>query len=535
MSEGQVGSRLGKYDIRAEIGKGGMGVVYLGYDPLLDRKVAIKVLAPHLVWEPGFIERFLREARAAARLKHTGIVTIYDVGQEANWYYIVMEYLEGQTLAQVIHGRGALPVDQTVTILRRLAEALDYAHQCGLVHRDVKPGNIIVHPSGQVTLTDFGVARAAQETRLTATGSLIGTPKYMSPEQARGEAADHRTDIYSLGVVAYELLCGQAPFESTTPHAVLYQLIYEPPPPIRSQRPELPEEVDASLAGALAKEPDARYPTAASFIDSLASALAGEGRQAAGQATVTAVPQPGRVAPSKAARVVPQATVRRVDEKWVLWAGWLLATALGWAAGWAVGAPISELIARPIGATGAMLLAETLGGAVAWGTLGLTTGVAQWLVLRRHMSSAGWWVLASVIGWALVGAVKWNTGRLTEEVLMGFIGRLEVMGLAPLVPLSGMAFGFLLDGAMGFVVGLAQWLVLRQKAERAGRWVLISAVAWGTGAIAMGLVAWAVDRPGQEVMHRLVPVIGGIVPGALLAIGLVRMIPPGRREPTLPV
>ena len=125
MSEGQVGSRLGKYDVRAELGKGGMGMVYLGYDPLLDRKVAIKVLAPHLVWEPGFIERFLREARAAARLKHAGIVTIYDVGQEANWYYIVMEYLEGQTLAQVIHGQGALPLEQTFTILRSLAEALD--------------------------------------------------------------------------------------------------------------------------------------------------------------------------------------------------------------------------------------------------------------------------------------------------------------------------------------------------------------------------------------------------------------------------
>jgi hypothetical protein len=534
MSEGQVGSRLGKYDIRAEIGKGGMGVVHLGYDPLLDRKVAIKVLAPHLVWEPGFIERFLREARAAARLKHAGIVTIYDVGQEANWYYIVMEYLEGQTLAQVIHGRGALPVDQTVTILRRLAEALDYAHQCGLVHRDVKPGNIIVHPSGQVTLTDFGVARAAQETRLTTTGALIGTPKYMSPEQARGEVADHRTDIYSLGVVAYEMLCGRAPFEATTPHAVLYQLIYEPLPPVRSRRPDLPEEVDASLARALAKEPDARYATAAGFVKSLADALAGERRQAAGQATVTAVPQPAPVAPSEPARVVPQPTGHRVDEKWVVWAGWLLATALGWAVGWAVGAPLSESVARPIGETGAMLAAETLGGAVAWGTLGLLTGVAQWLVLRRHMSNAGWWVPASAIGWAVVGSAKWSQGPLTEEVLIGVIGRLEEMRLAPLVPLLGMAVGLLLDGAMGLVVGLAQWLVLRQHIERAGRWVLISVVAWGTGAIVMGLLAWAIDRPGQEVMHRVVPVIGGIVPGALLATGLVRLMPPGRREPTLP-
>jgi predicted Ser/Thr protein kinase len=534
MSEGQVGSRLGKYDISAEIGKGGMGVVYLGYDPVLDRKVAIKVLAPHLVWEPGFIERFLREARSAARLKHAGIVTIYDVGQEANWYYIVMEYLEGQTLAQVIQGRGAFHVEQTVTILRRLAEALDYAHRSGLVHRDVKPGNIMVHPSGHVTLTDFGVARAAQETRLTTTGALIGTPKYMSPEQARGEAADHRTDIYSLGVVAYEMLCGRVPFEATTPHAVLYQLIWEPPPPVRSRRPDLPEEVDASLAGALAKEPNARYTTAAGFVESLAQALAGEGRQAAGQATVTAVPQPGPVAPSKPPRVGPQATGHRVDEKWVLWAGWLLATALGWAVGWAVGAPLSESVARPIGETGAMLAAETLGGAVAWGTLGLMTGVAQWLVLRRHMSNAGWWVPASVIGWAVAGSVRWSQAPLAEEILSGFFRTFEEMGLPWLIPLSGIAVGLLFDGVMGLVVGVAQRPVLKRHVERAGRWVLISAVAWAAGAVAMGLLAWAIDRPGQEVMYRVAPVIGGIVPGALLASGLVRLMSPDRSEPTLP-
>jgi predicted Ser/Thr protein kinase len=546
MSEGQVGSRLGKYEIRTEIGKGGMGVVYLGYDPVLDRKVAIKVLAPHLVWEPGFIERFLREARAAARLKHAGIVTIYDVGQEANWYYIVMEYLEGQTLAQVIQRRGALPLERTVTILRRLAEALDYAHQCGLVHRDVKPGNVIVHPSGQVALTDFGVARAAQETRLTTTGALIGTPKYMSPEQARGEEADHRTDIYSLGVVAYEMLCGRAPFEATTPHAVLYQLIYEPLPPVRSRRPDLPEEVDATLAAALAKEPATRYTTAAGFVDALADALAGEGRQAAGQATVaavpqvasqatvTAVPQPGPVALSEPARVVPQPTGHRVDEKWVVWVGWLLATALGWAAGWAVGAPISELVARPIGETGAMLAAETLGGAVAWGTLGLMTGVAQWLVLRRHMSNAGWWVPASVIGWAVAGSVRWSQGPLTEEILSGYFRMFEEMGLPWLIPLSAIVVGLMFDGVMGLVVGVAQRPVLKPHVERAGRWVLISAVALAAGAVAMGLLAWAIDRPGQEVMYRVAPVIGGIVPGALLASGLVRLMPPGRDEPTLP-
>ena len=237
MAKNMIGTRLGKYEIQAEIGKGGMGVVYLGYDPMLDRQVAVKVLAPHLVWEPGFVERFLREARAAARLKHASLVTIYDVGQEGDWYYFVMEYLEGQTVSQIIRQKGALTNEQVLYVLRRLADALDYAHSCGLVHRDVKPANIIVSPAGQVTLTDFGVARAAQETRLTSTGSLLGTPQYMSPEQAQGEVVGHHTDIYSLGVVAYEMLTGRAPFGATTPHAVLHQLIYDPPPPVCSRRP----------------------------------------------------------------------------------------------------------------------------------------------------------------------------------------------------------------------------------------------------------------------------------------------------------
>jgi serine/threonine-protein kinase len=369
MTNDLVGNRLGKYEIQAEIGKGGMGVVYRGYDPLLDRKVAVKVLAPHLVWEPDFIERFLREARSAARLKHAGIVTIYDVGQERNWYYIVMEYLEGHTLAQVILGRGALPPGQTITVLRPLAKALDYSHQCGLVHRDVKPGNIVVNSTGHVTLTDFGVARAAQETRLTATGALIGTPRYMSPEQARGMAVDYRTDIYSLGVVAYEMLTGQAPFTATTPHAVLHQLIYEPPPPVRSRRPDLPGNVDQALGRALAKTPEARYGTAAGFVDALERALARKARPAASRPQKAEVPESRPAPPQERPRSAPQAAGRRTDERWILWTGWLLATALGWALGWAIGAPASELLARPIGETGAMLAAETVGGAVALGTL----------------------------------------------------------------------------------------------------------------------------------------------------------------------
>lgn len=273
MTDKLSGSQLGKYQIQASLGKGGMGMVYIGYDPQLDRQVAIKVLAPHLVWEEGFVERFLREARAAARIKHANIVTVFDVGQEQDHLYFVMEYLEGQTLAAYIRQRGALPIDEVLSILHPLADALDYAHQHGLVHRDIKPGNIMIGNGLRVTLTDFGIARAAEETRLTTTGTLMGTPEYMSPEQAWGEEVGHKTDLYSLAIVAYEMLSGRVPFSGTTPHAVLYKQIHEPPPPIRDSRPDLPEGVEAVLTRALDKTPEKRYGTTQAFVDELEAAL----------------------------------------------------------------------------------------------------------------------------------------------------------------------------------------------------------------------------------------------------------------------
>jgi len=271
-----VGTRLGKYEIRTEIGRGGMGAVYKGYDPALDRYVAVKVLAPHLVWEKESVERFVREARSAAKLKHPDIVTIYDVGQEGGWYYFVMEYLEGEMLTAVIEQRGPLPSDEAVRILRPLADALDYAHHRGLVHRDIKPGNVHIGLEGHVTLTDFGIARAAQESRLTATGTIVGTPEYMSPEQVRGLTADARSDQYSLAVVAYEMLSGRVPFEADSTLALLHMVAYEPPPPIHEARADLPVGVQTVLARALAKQPGDRYATARAFVDALERAMAGE-------------------------------------------------------------------------------------------------------------------------------------------------------------------------------------------------------------------------------------------------------------------
>jgi len=273
MNRDLSGTKLGKYEVQNEIGRGGMGAVYKGYDPMLDRPVAIKVLAPHLVWEGRFVERFLREARAAARLRHPSIVTIHDVGQEGGWYYFVMEYLEGQTLTEVIQERGPLQPHEVLANLEPLAEALDYAHRRGLVHRDIKPGNIIVSPAGQVTLTDFGIVRAAQETRLTTTGTIVGTPEYMSPEQVKGLTVDARSDQDSLAVVAYEMLSGQVPFEAESTLALMHKVAYDPPPPIGQVRPELPVQVGGVLEKALAKEPGSRYATARDFFAALEQAL----------------------------------------------------------------------------------------------------------------------------------------------------------------------------------------------------------------------------------------------------------------------
>ncbi|HHE73013.1 MAG TPA: serine/threonine protein kinase, partial [Chloroflexi bacterium] len=192
----QHGSVLqNRYRILHQIGRGGMAVVYKAHQPALERYVAIKVLPQQFTFDREFVERFLREARAVARLNHPNIVTIHDVGQAGGTYYIVMEYVEESSLANLLRRQGALPPQQAAQIVAQVASALDYAHQQGFVHRDVKPSNILLGAGGVAKLTDFGIVKAAEGTRLTQTGTLLGTPEYMSPEQAKGLGVDHRTDI----------------------------------------------------------------------------------------------------------------------------------------------------------------------------------------------------------------------------------------------------------------------------------------------------------------------------------------------------
>jgi serine/threonine-protein kinase len=259
MSTPLIGQRLSKYEIQAEIGRGGMGIVYRGYDTMLQRPVAVKVLPPTFSFDQEFVARFQREAVLAANLHHPHIVTIHDVGEQAGNHYIVMELLEGETLDHWLHRYGAMTPPQAGQLLQQLASALDYAHGRGIVHRDIKPSNIMLSPDGQVKLMDFGLVRAGEGSQLTRSGVVLGTPEYMAPEQALGESVDGCADVYALGVVLYRMLTGHVPFSRSTPYAVTYAHIHEPPPPLRTLRPDLPPAVEAVVLKALAKQPAERY------------------------------------------------------------------------------------------------------------------------------------------------------------------------------------------------------------------------------------------------------------------------------------
>jgi serine/threonine-protein kinase len=258
-----------RYMIERELAQGGMAEVYLARDQLLDRPVALKALFPEYAREPSFVERFRREAQAAANLNHPNIVAIYDWGQEAGTYFIVMEYVEGQSLRDLIRTNGTLDPGQAAEIAADIAGALAFAHKAGVVHRDVKPGNVVITDSGTVKVTDFGIARAGTSDGLTQTGSVMGTATYFSPEQAQGLAVDGRSDVYSLGVVLYEMVTGAVPFTGDSPVAVAYKHVREQPEPPRQRNAAIPADLEQIILTALAKEPELRYQTADDMRDDL--------------------------------------------------------------------------------------------------------------------------------------------------------------------------------------------------------------------------------------------------------------------------
>jgi eukaryotic-like serine/threonine-protein kinase len=273
----------GRYVIGRRLGAGGMSTVFEARDTVLERPVAVKLLAEHLADDEAFVYRFRREALSAARLQHPNIVQVFDSGQDPNSqrHYIVMEYVDGPSAADMLRERKRLEIDETVRVVRDACHGLDYAHRAGVVHRDVKPGNLLfAEEMGITKLADFGIAKAAEQTRITQVGSVLGTAAYLSPEQARGEEAGPPSDIYSLGVCAYQFLTGRLPHEYASLTELALKQQQDPVEPLTEYRPEVSPELDEAVRVALERDPAARYSSALEMAEAIEAGVRGEATEA---------------------------------------------------------------------------------------------------------------------------------------------------------------------------------------------------------------------------------------------------------------
>jgi len=285
-----VGQKLGQYEITAIIGEGGMASVYRARQASIKRDVAVKVIKTALMSRTEFVRRFEREAQTAASLSHPHILKVFDFGEQADVVYIVMEMLTGGSLAQQL-AKGPFFFERIAQLLEQIGGALDYAHEQGVVHRDLKPQNVLLDAKGNAVLTDFGIAKLLDgdenNTALTQTGMALGTPAYMAPEQWRGRQVDSRVDLYALGIMLYEMIAGRLPFHGDTPPAMMYLHVTEPPPKLKTLRPDVPDAFQTVIETALAKEPDKRYQLAMDLVRAFRQAMNAPHRSAsAGPATV---------------------------------------------------------------------------------------------------------------------------------------------------------------------------------------------------------------------------------------------------------
>lgn len=297
----------GRYRLERRLGSGGMSTVHLALDQRLERYVAIKLLAEHLADDPAFVSRFQREAQAAAKLIHPNIVQVFDSGldEQSGQHFIVMEYIEGRSCAEILRDQGWVPVQEAVSIVEQACEGLHYAHRHGVIHRDVKPGNLLRSAEGQVKLADFGIAKAAEQSSITQVGSVLGTAAYLSPEQARGQDAGPQADIYALGVVAYQLISGRLPYEASS-LSELVLLQQERPPPrldalVAGVTPQLADAVETALA----LDPAQRFASAAEMAEAIVAGATGQTVPAATQALRTAAVPRTTVLPRTSATAPP--------------------------------------------------------------------------------------------------------------------------------------------------------------------------------------------------------------------------------------
>ncbi|HLH67031.1 MAG TPA: protein kinase [Solirubrobacteraceae bacterium] len=302
----------GRYRIEGRLGVGGMSTVHLAFDNRLERHVALKLLAEHLADDPAFVSRFRREALAAARLVHPNIVQVFDFGFDSghHQHFIVMEHVPGHSCAELLRDRGHLPVSRAVEIVTQACRGLDYAHRHGVVHRDVKPGNLLVSESGVVKLADFGIARATDQSSITQAGSVLGTAAYLSPEQARGEDAGPQADLYSLGVVTYQLISGRLPYEAASLSELALKQQRESPAPLDELVPDVPRALAQAVASALAIDPQLRPGDALELADALADGLRGIAPASAVTQAVTQATRVAGRAPTAATRAAPRPSTR---------------------------------------------------------------------------------------------------------------------------------------------------------------------------------------------------------------------------------
>jgi eukaryotic-like serine/threonine-protein kinase len=358
----------GRYRVLRKLGSGGMANVYLAEDEELGRRIAIKILNERHAADEQFVERFRREAKNAAGLSHPNIVQIYDRGEGEGTYYIAMEYLEGRTLKEAVAGRQPLPIREAIGYARQILAALRFAHRKGIVHRDIKPHNALMDDDGRLKVSDFGIARAGAASQMTEAGSIIGTAQYLSPEQARGAPVDHRSDLYSLGIVLYELLTGAVPFTGDTPVEIAMKHLSKVPEPPSAKRPEIPRALDQVVLRALAKDSEDRYgsaeeldaelarvadglPVSTETAEAATAVLAGAGVTDTAQTAIARAPAPARphTPPRPSGYYYEPPRKRRPFWPWLL--ALLLLVAAGFA-GWVAYGAIedqleSELVAVP--------------------------------------------------------------------------------------------------------------------------------------------------------------------------------------------
>src|SRR5437762_729423 len=277
----------GRYRLEGRLGFGGMSTVNLAMDVRLERQVAVKLLAEHLADDPAFVSRFQREAQAAARLVHPNIVQVFDSGQDdrTGQYFIVMEYIEGSSCAEILRDDGWVEVEEALSIIEQACEGLNYAHRHGVVHRDVKPGNLLRAREGEVKLADFGIAKATEQSSITQVGSVLGTAAYLAPEQARGEEAGPRADLYALGVVAYQLISGRLPYEASSPTELALKQQREAPALLHLLNPDVTPQLAAAVDRALALEARDRFGSAEEMRQALADGARGGGQMPEEDAT----------------------------------------------------------------------------------------------------------------------------------------------------------------------------------------------------------------------------------------------------------